>query len=76
MEKTSKIIIGLLLIEAFLTGYYFYSQPQCEPCLPGIPCPPCISEAQIVTFWAGVAIAIIAMGYLFFISPSLKKYKH
>jgi hypothetical protein len=68
MTKTSKIVIGLFLIEAALTGYYFYSQPQCEPCLPGGPCPPCISETQIITFWSGVVVAIVTIGYLLFIN--------
>ena len=68
MTKTSKIVIGLLLIEAALTVYYFYSQPQCEPCLPGTPCPPCISETQIITFWTGVFIVAVTIVYLLFIN--------
>jgi hypothetical protein len=67
MTKTSKIVIGLLLFEAALTGYYFYSQPKCEPCLPDSPCPPCITEAQIITFWTGVFIAAVTIGYLLYI---------
>jgi hypothetical protein len=68
MTKTSKIAIGFILIEVALSGYYFYSQPQCEPCLPDTPCPPCISETQIITFWTGVFIAIVAIVYLLFIN--------
>lgn len=68
MTKTSKIVIRLILIEAALTGYYFYSQPQCEPCLAGVPCPPCISETQIITFWTGVVVAVVTIGFLLFIN--------
>ena len=68
MKKASKIVIGLLLIEAAFTGYYLYSQPQCEPCLPGTPCPPCISETQTIIFWAGFFIAAVTIGYLLFIN--------
>jgi len=68
MTKTKKIIIGLLFIEATLTAYFFYDQPLCEPCLPGMECPPCISEQQIITFWTGIIIVTITVFYLLFIN--------
>jgi hypothetical protein len=68
VTKTSKITIGLLLTEAVFTGYFFYAQPLCEPCLPNVPCPPCISEQQVITFWIGIIIAIISVIYLAFIT--------
>lgn len=64
MTKTSKIIIGLLFVEAILTAYFFYIQPLCEPCLPGSECRLCISEQQIVIIWTGIIIATIALFYL------------
>jgi hypothetical protein len=45
--------------EAILTAYFFYSQPLCGACLPNIPCPPCINEQQVITFWIAIIIAII-----------------
>jgi hypothetical protein len=67
MKKTSKILIGLFAIEAAFTGFFFYSQPQCEPCLPETPCPPCISETQIIVFWAGILVAAVIIAYFIFI---------
>ena len=67
MTRSTKIIVGLLLIELSLTAYFFYIQPQCEPCLKGNPCPPCISEQQNIVFWTGVVIAIISIIYFFII---------
>jgi hypothetical protein len=68
MKKTFKILLGLVFIEAALTAFYLYAQPQCEPCLPGMPCPPCISETQTIAFWTSVLIAMITFGYLAFIN--------
>lgn len=68
MTKTSKIIIGLLFVEAIFTVYFYYAQPLCEPCPPNVPCPPCISEQQIITFWTGIFIAAITIVYLLFIN--------
>ena len=74
MTKTSKIVLGLLFVEAILTAYFFYTQPLCEPCLPNVQCPPCISKGQILTFWIGVVIAIITVTYLLFVN--LRKTKN
>jgi hypothetical protein len=46
------------LAEAISTAYFFYAQQLCEPCLPNIPCPPCISEQQVITFWIEVVSKI------------------
>lgn len=35
------------IVEVLLVFLYYYTQPQCEPCIDGIPCPPCISIEQI-----------------------------
>jgi hypothetical protein len=68
LTNTAKIISALIGVEAALTAYYFYSQPQCEPCLPNIPCEPCISKEQIMTFRTGSFIAVFTLGYLLYIN--------
>ena len=73
MTKTSKTIIGILITEAALAAYFFYAQPLCEPCLPYGPCPPCISEEQIITCWIGVWIALVTIAYLLFTKVRWKK---
>lgn len=73
MSKTNKILIGLITIEVVLTAYHFYAQPQCEPCLPGWPCRPCISSEQIFALFAGVVVAIVAATYLLYINLHQKK---
>jgi hypothetical protein len=73
MSKTNKILIGLTTIEVILTAYHFYVQPQCEPCLPGWPCRPCISSEQIFALFAGVGVAIVAAVYLLYINLKQKK---
>jgi hypothetical protein len=37
---------------------YRFSQPQCEPCLPGMPCPPCISRLQVFIAALGAALSL------------------
>ena len=73
MTKTNKILIGLITVEVILTAYHFYAQPECEPCLPGWPCPPCISSEQIFALFAGVLIAVLVAGYLLYIHLQQKK---
>src|SRR5215831_5971517 len=73
MTRTTKIIIGLCIFETALTAYYFYAQPLCEPCLPGVSCLPCISESQIITFWTGILIAAATIFYLLFFKKSHAK---
>jgi hypothetical protein len=37
---------------------FLFCQPQCEPCLPDVYCPPCRSEEQ---YWiAGIAVILDA----------------
>ena len=67
MTNTSKTIIGLTIVEVALTAYFLYAQPKCEPCPPNIHCDPCISQAQIMTFWIGLSIAVVTIIYLFFL---------
>lgn len=53
-----KYWIGLLVVEALLFGYYKFIQPKCEPCLPNVPCPRCISSEQIVVLWIAFVVAV------------------
>ena len=48
VKFSSKKLTALLLLEAFCILLFRYYQPQCEPCLPGSDCPPCLSTIQIV----------------------------
>ncbi len=73
MARLIKIIVWLSIIEFSLIAYYFYMQPQCVPCLPGSPCPPCISKQQIIVFWIGVVVAAITIIYLFIIKLKRQK---
>lgn len=52
-RQTNKKIIAItvfLLILNNIASYFWYKyyQPQCAPCLPGYPCPPCRSTEQYV----------------------------
>lgn len=64
MKKPLKVLVALLVLEVLLTCLFFYLQPVCEPCLPGVHCPPCISDEQIYIRWAGFGIALVTFGYL------------
>lgn len=61
-----KYWIGLLFIEALLFVYYKIIQPQCEPCLPGQPCPRCISSEQIVILWLAFVVAVAFLVFRLF----------
>ena len=76
-EKTSKILLtALFFAEAILTAYFFYAQPLCEPCLSDTPCPPCINEQQVITFWIEIIIALTSIIYLAFINFRKTNKKH
>jgi hypothetical protein len=40
------VLLLLLVAEALIAVTYIRIQPSCEPCLPGFPCEPCISDDQ------------------------------
>lgn len=40
------LLVLVLLTEALLLLNFVLIQPNCEPCLPGLPCEPCISDDQ------------------------------
>lgn len=58
------IIILSLFLFAELLLFYFYqiTEPNCVPCAAGEPCPPCISETQIILKWVMSVIFVIAIG--------------
>lgn len=53
-----KYWIGLIVVEVLLFGYYKIIQPICEPCLPNVPCPRCITSEQIVVLWIAFVVAV------------------
>ena len=47
MKPSWKSLLAILLLaEALLLLIFVRIQPNCEPCLPGAPCGPCISDDQ------------------------------
>ena len=72
MEKISKPILILIIVELALLAYYFYQQPLCEPCLSNTDCPPCRSNEQIGAIWVGIFIGVLAVGYLFLVRRHAK----
>lgn len=64
MRKHKRIIVLFFVVEMLVIAFYFYNQPMCEPCIPGEPCPPCVSESQIAAKWIASLIAILMLCYL------------
>ncbi|KAA3624472.1 MAG: hypothetical protein DWQ02_23015 [Bacteroidetes bacterium] len=62
-----------LAYEAVCIVLFFYEKAliNCEPCLPGTPCPPCISQEQITIFWMAV-IGIPGFLFLNYFFPNFK----
>ncbi len=63
MERKSKRIWMLGTVEAILLVYYFFQQPECEPCLSEVDCPPCMSEQQVWAVAMGTLIGVISIWY-------------
>jgi hypothetical protein len=54
--------LGLNMVAGcFLFQYY---QPLCEPCLPGTPCPACVSTEQYLVIGIAGVIALLLLGQL------------
>ncbi|MBL8002462.1 MAG: hypothetical protein JNL05_10915 [Flavobacteriales bacterium] len=48
MRRRWRTLLLLLLVVELAIGYTIVRiQPRCEPCLPGVPCPPCVSSDQL-----------------------------
>lgn len=64
MGKFNTILLYIYLgLTLALIGLYFYYIPYCPPCAPGVLCPPCVSEKQIVIkkILFNISIAFIAI---------------
>lgn len=63
------VLLLLLVAEALIAWTFVRIQPCCEPCLPGLPCEPCISDDQrtLVVIGgllpAGVVLAKMLVSY-------------
>ena len=73
MRKHKRIIVLFFVVEMLVIAFYFYNQPMCEPCIPGEPCPPCVSESQTVAKWIASLIAIVMLFYLIIFPLRSKK---
>lgn len=59
---TSKKALGLILLFAGLGYVLFWCwQPQCEPCLADMDCPPCISQEQYFIAGSTTLLIVIAL---------------
>lgn len=58
-------------LNALVSYFLFqYIQPQCEPCLPGNSCPPCVSKAQyMLVGTAGIIAVLLAVQLLRLLRP-------
>lgn len=70
MPLLTKIIrnhfIKLIAINLILCALFIYYNPQCEPCINDINCPPCLSKEQYYTLYFGtVANLIFGVSYFF-----------
>jgi hypothetical protein len=64
----------LLVIVTAVSGcLYWYFQPLCEPCLPGSPCPHCVSDEQydIVCVMVFIDIALLIRVLYFFLRKNV-----
>lgn len=76
--KSCIIKEGLLLVSTEIILYIIFIliQPQCEPCIDKLDCPPCISSSQIGLISIGVILFFIYI-YRFYKCLKLKhKNKH
>jgi hypothetical protein len=64
---TSQKALGILLLLLVVLGYglFWCLQPQCEPCLPGTDCQPCISQVQYFVMGSTILVIVIALMRLF-----------
>lgn len=51
--------IALLLFEGAVFWIIDAIKPQCEPCLPGQICDPCVSSEQVILTWTGMLLAVV-----------------
>jgi hypothetical protein len=57
-----KYWILLFVAEILVVFRYKDIQPECEPCLPNVYCPPCVSDEQILLKYFGISLLIIFLG--------------
>jgi hypothetical protein len=55
MNKRNRPLNWLIMITIVGVLLILYYQPQCEPCPPGVYCPPCRSKEQ---YWIGGATIV------------------
>jgi hypothetical protein len=66
MRTSWRSLIAMLLAAEFmLAAWVVKIQPRCEPCYPGEPCPPCISDDQrMLMMIAGLLPVAVVLGQM------------
>ena len=63
--RYSAMNVGVAFALVVLCIYaYRYSQPNCEPCIPGMQCPPCISALQIFIAAVGGVLSLYVIALI------------
>lgn len=59
------VLLMLLVAEALIAVTFVRIQPLCEPCMPGQPCAPCISDDQrMLVMFGGLLPAGVVLAQL------------
>lgn len=78
-QTTKKIIffsvslLVLFVINLILVLLFKYYQPECEPCLDGVYCPPCLSQEQFFIIYYGGTVNILLLIIIYLIAIIMRR---